>query len=155
MKKFDPYYIKDPTKPVSMEPQQGRSHSGRFTHKSILAVMDYENFGIDHWMWARAARGARERLDTMRSEEFRREVIDDETIFSWRMICEMYEAARDALLAGSSDEEAIAAAHAHLAAKQAELPSDYDSTAPQDVAESNRIDRVMIARWNSIPEKPL
>lgn len=155
MKNFDPYYIKDPTKPRDWIATQGRTHGGRFAMKSILNGAGDDNFPIDSGYWARYARGARERLDAMRGEEFRREVIDDETIFSWRMICEMYEAARDALLAGKSDAEAIAAAHAYLEARQAELPSDYDSPAPQDVAESNRIDRVMIARWNSIPELPL
>ena len=126
MKNFDPYYIKDPTKPHAPVAQTGRASDGRFTAKLETNTMTDENFPIDSRWWSRYALGTRQRVHSMRPH-LPGLIFPDpegETIFSWRMICEMYEAARDALLAGSSDEEAIAAAHAHLAAKQAELPQD-------------------------------
>lgn len=158
MKKFDPYYIKDPTKPHAPVAQTGRASDGRFTAKLETNTMTDENFPVDSRWWSRYALGTRQRVHSMRPH-LPGLIFPDpegETIFSWRMICEMYEAARDALLAGKSDEEAIAAAHAHLAAKQAELPAgDYDSPAPQDAATSNRISTMIRNQWNSIPEMPL
>lgn len=160
MKFYDPYYQIDPTKKIDRLPEQGRSYSGRFTHQTILNVMEYEHFAIDHWMWARAARGTRERLDAMRHEDFRFSVIPDETLFSWRMICEMYETARDALLSGKTDDEAIQAAHDYLKCKQRDTAKqimDEVMANPTATAleQSSAVDAWMTLNWETLPEVEL
>jgi len=155
MKKFDPYYIKDPTIQHDPIAVTGRSEDGRYTAKLEINAMTDEMFPIDSTLWARYARGARAKVATLSRDVPGLIFPDGEKAFSWRMIAEMYEAARDALEADKTAEEAVAAAHAHLAAKQAELPAgDYDSPAPQDVAASNQIDTNLSATLNSIPEIP-
>lgn len=118
MKFYDPYYLLDPTKPHDWEAHQGRTSDGRFAIKSILISAGDNNFPIDSTYWKRYAVGTRNRLDAMRGEDFRFSVIPNETPFSWRMLCEVYEIARDSLLANDPDETAITKAHQYLQDKQ-------------------------------------
>lgn len=160
MKFYDPYYLIDPTKPHDPTAEQGRASDGRFTARLETNTLTDENFPIDSVWWRRYAVGTRIKLDTLRGEDFRRMVIPNEEIFSWRMICEMYEAARDALTAGKSEDEAIAAAHAYLAAKQAEvskaeLDAVMSNPASSALEQSAAIDKWMTANWETIPEVEL
>lgn len=158
MKMYDPYYKVDPTKSRTIEPQGGRSTDGRFTPKLLTNAMTDDDFPIDSAWWKRYAIGTRVRLDTTWGEDFRRMVIPDETIMSWRMICEMYEVARDAKLAGKTDDEAITSAHDYLAKKQdeayAKLATDLTETikdlSPAD--QSQAVDKWMTEHWDIIPE---
>ena len=120
IKFYDPYYKIDPTTKHDFVPVQGRTNGGRFTRSSILTGMGDTSFPIDSVWWERYARGVIEKVISLRDRDFADRILSDDDIlnFSWRMICEMYETARDALKANKSDEEAIQAAHDYLATKQ-------------------------------------
>jgi len=118
---YDPYKIIDPTRPDMPLPIQGRSHSGRFTIKSQLSVLTEDHYPIESKYWSMYANGVRNTIDVMTNDpEFHFRIIPEETEFSWRMICEMYETARDVLRAGKHETVAIEAAHAFLRARQIE-----------------------------------
>jgi len=119
MKFIDPYYQIDPTTQHDFVPVQGRTNGGRFTRPSILTGMGDSSFPIDSRYWSRYARGVIGKVISLRDRAFADRVLSDEVIedFSWRMICEMFEEARDALQAGKSDDEAVAAAHDYLKRK--------------------------------------
>lgn len=126
----DPYLTNDPTEPHDGIARQGRSHGGKFTIKSILHDMRDEQFGINSNLWRGYAEGTIKTVIKLRGEKFAFKVLPERYIigkiaknkkrFSFRMITEMFEHARDSIQAGKSDEEAIQSAHDWLKKKQDE-----------------------------------
>lgn len=121
---FDPYKIVDPTRPMPAA-VQGRSQGGRFTHRSVLTNAGDNNFPINSAFWQGYARGAWRRLARLTGDAY--QLIADriiprgrEEMFSWRMTCEMLEAACERIEStGDLDIEAtVAAAHDFLRSKQ-------------------------------------
>jgi hypothetical protein len=149
---YDPYYVSDPTKPHDFLPRQGRSYGGKFTHKSILTGMGDSNFPIDALYWARYSRGVRNALDQLRGEEYRFSIIPDETVFSWRMLCEVYEVAVTALRAGKTDDEARTAAWEYLQGKQQETEA---ALTPEGTEPSPIISGGEILYPNSTPSRTM
>ncbi len=122
---FDPYYIIDPTRPISKVAHQGRSYSGRFTHNSIFTGAGDDNFPIDSPLWARYARGAWKRLARSNDDPALPDLIlppNVTDLFSWRMTCEMVEAAcKQAERTPNDIESIVFAAHNYLADAQDEI----------------------------------
>jgi len=119
---YDPYYIIDPTIPMSGIARQGRSNSGRFTSPSLLTDACDNNFPIDSKYWERYARGAWKRLARSNDDPALPDLIlppNVTELFSWRMTCEMVEAACEQAERNPHDLKAIVfAAHKYLADAQ-------------------------------------
>lgn len=159
MKFTDPYYQINPTKPHDPTAQTGRSLDGRFTAKLTTNTMADDNFPINSRWWSRYAKGVIGKVISLRDRAFADRILSDDDIdnFSWRMICEMYEAARDALQAGKSDDDAVQAAHDYLKGKQIETAKQImDETMANPTAsaleQSSAIDQWMTLNWENIPE---
>lgn len=119
---YDPYYIIDPTLPLSEVVRQGRTNSGRFSNSWMLNGSRDENFPIDSQHWARYARGAWKRLARSNDDPALPDLIlppNVTELFSWRMTCEMVEAACTQAERNPHDIDAIVfAAHKYLADAQ-------------------------------------
>lgn len=162
MKFTDPYYKLDPTTQHDFVPVQGRTNGGRFTRPSILTGMGDSSFPVDSRYWSRYAKGVIGKVVNLRDRDFADRILSDDDIigFSWRMICEMFEEARDALQAGKTDDEAVAAAHDYLKRKQIETAKKImDATMSDPTAsaidQSDAIDQWMTLNWENIPEVEL
>lgn len=159
----DPYYIKDPqlewVPPLKVSLGSSAPHL-RFSG----SYMDHKNAGqrpeyytpADSKLWAQYARGAREAIDKIIGEEGRSIIVPDETIFSWRMLCEMYEAALKVLRANGTPEAARDAAQKHLGECQyktarAVLREAVDN-AKNDKEKSDLISEFFETQWDHIPE---
>lgn len=142
MKFTDPYYQIDPTKPHDPVAESGRDATGRFTAKLSTNTLTDDNFPINSRWWSRPAKGVWGKIISLRGIDFAFRVLPDEFIdsFSWRMICEMFEEARDALQAGKSDDEAVAAAHDYLKRKQIETAAKMpDGTEPSPIISGGEV----------------
>lgn len=130
IKMYDPYKLKDPTNKGLPAPIAGRTHGGKFNGYSILAAMTDNDFPIDSKYWRSHAARAWIRLNDLTGDLY--SLIADTILppaviesFSWRMICEMVEAACDA--AEDNPNQAnppIQAALDYLAGRQKELMGD-------------------------------
>lgn len=163
MRFYDPYYLIDPTRKA--QPIQHRDLSGLPRHlrlggnaiQNVNAPDFEETIPIEARFWMNSATAARKRLDAI-SEDFRYQVIPDETRFSWRMIYELYAEAEYALTKGASQADAIAAAHKYLADKQYETARTQLDRLIGDCKETNAIDMSevlsnwMSENWDTIPE---
>ena len=142
VKYYDPYYIIDPTTQREVIPSQGRTNDGRFSSSLVTNNDNDNNYPIDSRLWSWYAKGVIGRVMTDKGRNFADAILPDEVFayFSWRMICEMYEAARDAYQAGKTDEEAIAAAHEWLTKKQRETAAKLpEGTEPSPVVSGGEI----------------
>lgn len=150
---YDPYHLKDPTQPPAVVLKQdlrGLPRHLRFGGNVLTPVNNppfEETIPVDARYWQNSAIAARNRLDAI-SEEFRREVLPDETEFSWRMIYELYaEAEYTHVSQGKSQDEAVRAAHEYLEKKQrttaailnAELDAVMDGTHPSPIISGGEI----------------
>ena len=156
---YDPYYLLDPSKHLPLA-TQGRSYGGQFTIKSILSGATEDNFPLEAKYWTMYAVSCRKLLDEKYGEAFRRKIIKDETKFSWRMICEMYEVARDAMKSNPSKRAAVQAAHKHLMDTQYEVQKKLlritlDNLQTQNPYLCSEIIGQWLGRnWELIPEVP-
>jgi len=165
MNYYDPYFLKDPTIPHSGIAIQGRSHGGKFTHKSILNTLADENLPIDSNGWAMYGRGAISHLEKIVGSDFAFEVLDtifpNETIeqFSWRMICEMVELSATQAEKTPTDKNAIvSAARDYLKAKHEEIQKSLalESIDTHPVIQAYKIEKSMgkevLIRTGEIPD---
>lgn len=151
VKLYDPYKINDPTEKGMPAPVAGRTRGGKFNGFSQLAVMGDDHFPIESKYWATYARGAMNKLETLLGDSYD-EVIDrimpDNVIdtFSWRMICEMSEAAGEAV---EKKQDPVQAAHKYLADKQYEIAMKQRKEIADD---SNALSHWFAVNWELIPE---
>ena len=104
--------------------------------------MGDSSFPIDSKLWASYARGVIARVVHDRGHPLADRIVPDQHIcnLSWRMICEMFERARDAYQAGGSDDDAVQAAHAWLIQKQRETAEKLpDGTEPSPIISGGEV----------------
>ena len=130
MNYIDPYYQHDPTIATLPLARQGRTYSGKFSAKSVWTDVTEDHFPIDSVGWRSYALGAFQRLGRIVCDRYytiANAIIPNEVIekFSWRMVCEMVDAAADQAEKTPTDDQAIiAAGHKFLMDKQSELKGE-------------------------------